>query len=144
MYKNRVENDRIFFWNSHSFILRMRKFTRKRSRKIQNIYVILNFPALDFIIHKIKEWEFQKKILSFFTLFLYISLVNDVLWGIKKGKTIVAIIIFVITYFQSTTLLFHILKTKHMCQCVTESKINPVIKNIYNLITNWMTQEICS
>ena len=37
-----------------------RKSSRKQSRKIQNIYVILNFPALDFLIHKIKELEFQK------------------------------------------------------------------------------------
>ena len=34
---------------------------------------ILNFTALNFLFHKIKEREFQKKILSFFALFLYIS-----------------------------------------------------------------------
>ena len=35
----------------------------------------LNFPifsALDFLIRKIKEWEIQKKFLSFLTLFFYI------------------------------------------------------------------------
>ena len=72
MLKNRVENDRKLFWNSRSFILRTRKISRKRSGKIQNIYVILNFPALDFLVHKIKEWEFQKNCLSFFTLLIYI------------------------------------------------------------------------
>ena len=28
--------------------------------KIQNFYVVLNVPALDFILHKIKERELQK------------------------------------------------------------------------------------
>ena len=37
-------------------------------------YVILNCLALDFLIFKIKEQEFQKKIMSFSTLFLYITM----------------------------------------------------------------------
>ena len=77
MYKNRVENVRTFFWNSHSFILPTRKSSRKQSRKIQNIYLILNFPTLNFLIRKIKEWEFQKKKLSFFTLLLYIPCIRS-------------------------------------------------------------------
>ena len=40
--------------------MQTRKFSIKRSGKIQNIKVILNFPALDFLILKIKEREFQK------------------------------------------------------------------------------------
>ena len=33
----------------------------------------MNFPALDFLIHKIKEWELKKIFLSFFILFFYIE-----------------------------------------------------------------------
>ena len=38
------------------------------------MYVVLNFPTLDFLVHKEKEREFQKKFcgMSFYTLFLYI------------------------------------------------------------------------
>ena len=35
--------------------------TMERENSKKYTYVILNFPALDFLIHKIKEWEFQKK-----------------------------------------------------------------------------------
>ena len=44
--KNRIKNDRLFFWNSCSFffILWMRKSRRKRSGEIKKISVILNFP----------------------------------------------------------------------------------------------------
>ena len=37
-------------------------------------YVILNCLALDFLIFKIKEQEFQKKILSLFILLLHIPI----------------------------------------------------------------------
>ena len=52
MYQNRVKNDRIFFE-----ILTLLQGNQE-SGKIQ---YILNFPTctLDFLIHKIKEWEFQ-------------------------------------------------------------------------------------
>ena len=55
-----VDNDRIFFEIQNLFILQTGKFSRKRSRKNQNIYVILNFPALDFLVCKIKEQELKK------------------------------------------------------------------------------------
>ena len=41
----------------------------KMERENSNMYVILNFAALDFLIHKIEECEFQKKIMSLFTNF---------------------------------------------------------------------------
>ena len=39
----------------------MRKFSIKQRGKIQNINVILKFPALDFLIRNIKKGEFSKK-----------------------------------------------------------------------------------
>ena len=72
MYKNRGKEEQNFFKNSCSFILRTRKSSRKQCWKIQNIHAILNFPALDFLICKIKEQEFLKKICRSLPLFLYI------------------------------------------------------------------------
>ena len=37
----------------------MRKFSRKL-RKFQNMFIMLNFSALNFLVQKIKEWDFQK------------------------------------------------------------------------------------
>ena len=54
IYKNRIENNRIFFLKCLLFYLQ--KFSRKHSGKTQNIFVILNFHALDFLILKIKEF----------------------------------------------------------------------------------------
>ena len=44
--------------------------------EIQNIYIILNFPTLDFLIHKIKARESQNIFCRslVFTLFLYVTL----------------------------------------------------------------------
>ena len=53
LYKIKVNNSRFFFWNSRSFILRT---TKSRARKLKiNIHIIFNFPALDFLVGKIKE-----------------------------------------------------------------------------------------
>ena len=38
-----------------------------------NIYVILNFPALDFLVRKIKEWEFQKNFCRSGTKNMYVN-----------------------------------------------------------------------
>ena len=72
--KNRVENDRKSFWNPHSFIWLTRKFSRKQSRKIQNIYqCYIEFSRSGFPrCSQHKRAGISKKILSFFTLFLYI------------------------------------------------------------------------
>ena len=77
MYKNRVKNDRIFFLKFPLFYLMNEEI---QSRKIQNSIYILNFPApfsAGFpCLQDKREWEFQKKILSFFILFLYIPCMN--------------------------------------------------------------------
>ena len=68
LYENSVENDIKIFE-----IPTTRKFSSKRVRKfkIYSRYVIINFPTIGFtlyiFIRKSKEWEFRKKILSFFT-----------------------------------------------------------------------------
>ena len=62
-----------FFWNSHYFILQMRK-SRAGKFKMTDIPFWI-FPLsfmLNFLVHKIKEQEFQKMFLLFSTLFLYI------------------------------------------------------------------------
>ena len=50
MYENRVENDRKILWNSHSFILWEGSSAENWVGKFLSmyIYVILNFPILDF------------------------------------------------------------------------------------------------
>jgi len=55
MYKNRVENDKIFVWNTVSFILQAKKYSIKWSHKIQNkiyIYIMveLKYPPSGFQI----------------------------------------------------------------------------------------------
>ena len=56
--KNRVENDRKFF----EILLSCERgnSAEKGVGKIKKIYAILNFSALDFLVRKIKEQEFQK------------------------------------------------------------------------------------
>ena len=71
MYKKRVENDIIFFWNSCSFILWMKKSSRKWSGKIQNI-CYFEFSHSGFPHSQDKRAGISKKFLSFFTLFFYI------------------------------------------------------------------------
>ena len=60
MYKHRVENDINFFEITVLLSCEQGNSAENRAGEIQNIYVILNFPALDFLIRKIKEREFQK------------------------------------------------------------------------------------
>ena len=82
MYKNRVKNNRFFFWNSHSFILRTRKSSRKQSRKIQNSICYFEFSRFGFLRLLDKRAEISKKFLSFFTLFLYISWIGYlIIWS---------------------------------------------------------------
>ena len=71
-----------FFWNSHSFFLRTRKCSRKWNRKIQNIYVILNFPPSRFPHSQDKRARISKKFLPFFTVFLYIPCILRIMWRI--------------------------------------------------------------
>ena len=72
MYKKRVENDRNFFEIPFLLpILRTRKSSGKQSGKIQNICVILNFPALNFLVRKIKEWEFQKNLCRSLPIYIH-------------------------------------------------------------------------
>ena len=72
LYKNRVENDRNCFEIPTLLSCEQENSAEKGAGKIQKIYVVLNFPALDFHIHKIKEWEFQKKFCCSLTSGLYI------------------------------------------------------------------------
>ena len=48
-----------------------KKSSRKWSGKIQNIYVILNFPALDFLVSKIKERELKKNSVVLYPIFIH-------------------------------------------------------------------------
>ena len=64
------------FWHSCSFIFRTRE-SRVGKFKFEIIYIILNFPAaLDFLVWKIKEWEFQNYFCPFLTYF-YIYILDE-------------------------------------------------------------------
>ena len=52
MYKNKVENDRNIFEIPALLSCERGNSAENGAGKIQNIYVILNFPALDFLICK--------------------------------------------------------------------------------------------
>ena len=56
----------------------MRKSRAEKSGKIQIHNIILNFPALDFLIWKIQKAGNSKFFLLFFTLFFYIPYTLDV------------------------------------------------------------------
>ena len=69
MYKNRVKKDRKIFE-----ILTLLIFPTRKSKagKFKIIFIILNFPTLDFLVRKIKEWVgISKKFLSFL-IFAYL------------------------------------------------------------------------
>ena len=56
----------------------MRKSSAEKSGKIQIHNIILNFLALDFLVHKIKEWEIQNSFchsLPYFSIYpeIYVS-----------------------------------------------------------------------
>ena len=59
-YKNRVRKTDFFFEIPSLLSWEQGNPAENRAGKIQNIYVILNFPTLDFLICKIKERELQK------------------------------------------------------------------------------------
>ena len=60
MYKNRIEDDRKIL--EITSLLSCKRGNSAESGAVKfKLYVILNFPALDFLVSKIKEWEFQKK-----------------------------------------------------------------------------------
>ena len=62
MHKNWVENDRNFFEIPSLLSCKRGNLAENEVGKFKKIYAILNFPALDFLIIKKKEHEFQKKI----------------------------------------------------------------------------------
>ena len=75
MFKNRVENDRnIFEIPAPLFCQRGNSAEYEAGKFKIYTYVLLTFSALDFLNRKIKVRKFEKKILSFFILFLYIPL----------------------------------------------------------------------
>ena len=60
----------------------MRKSRAEKSGGIQIHNIILNFPALDFLIEKIKELEIKKKFcrsLPYFSIYPDISILYDIL-----------------------------------------------------------------
>ena len=65
MFKDRVENDRKFFEMPTHLSCEQGNSSEKGAGKFK-IYVILNFPTLDFLVRKIKERE-----LKFFFVVLY-------------------------------------------------------------------------
>ena len=89
MYKNRVKIKewQIIFWNSHSFILRTRKFSRKQSRKIQNI-CCFEFSYTRFPCSLDKRAGISKFFVSFFNLYpIFIHTypgVMNLLWRYHK------------------------------------------------------------
>ena len=97
VYKNRVENNNFFFffWNSCSFILWTRKFSRKQSMQIQKIYFLfLIFPlcissfAILALVHNIKEWEFQKKFCHCLPYSYTYPSCNHLLFGKMQKKSL--------------------------------------------------------
>ena len=62
-YKKRVKNDGFFFEIPTLLSCKRGNPAENRVGKFKiYMYVILNFPALDFLVHMIKEREFKKKI----------------------------------------------------------------------------------
>ena len=73
MYENRVEKDKKIFEIPALLSCKRENSAENGVGKFKICtYVILNFHTQDFLARNMKEWEFQKNILSFFTLFLYI------------------------------------------------------------------------
>ena len=70
MYTNRVKNDRKIFEIPAFLSSERGKNPERENSKI--IYIILNFPTMDFLVRKIKEREFSKKIsVVLYPVFLY-------------------------------------------------------------------------
>ena len=76
MYKNRVENNIKKFEIPALLFWKRGNSAENREGKLKNNNVILNFPALDFHVPKIKEREFQK-IVSFSLPYLYTHPASD-------------------------------------------------------------------
>ena len=73
MYKNRVENDRNCFGIPTILSCKQGNSAENRAGKLKKyLYVRLDFPALDFLVRKIKEREFQKNsVIQLYPIFIY-------------------------------------------------------------------------
>ena len=64
----------------------MRKSRAEKIGKIQIHNIILNFPALDFLVRKIKEWEIQKDFCCFSP---YFSIYPDTNYALSGSTSFV-------------------------------------------------------
>ena len=71
MYKNRLENGRIFLWKFHSFIFQTRKITKKYILPIYLYTCYFEFSCSGFPHSQDNRAWISKNFLSFFTLFFY-------------------------------------------------------------------------
>ena len=87
MYKIRINNDRNIF--EISALLSSRPMRKSRAGKFKIIYIFLIFPlyiALDFLVRKIKEREFQILSVDLYPIFYIIPWSNlDLLSSDLKG-----------------------------------------------------------
>ena len=74
------KEQKIFFWNSCKLLSCKKK--KIWNRKIQNLYHIWSLPALDFLIHKIKEQEFQ----ILFVIFMHFTIFFDIFAHCGPGR----------------------------------------------------------
>ena len=87
MDKNRVESDRKFF-KIPALLSCERGNSAENGMGIFKIYVIFNFLALDFLVYKIKEWEFQRNFCRSLPIFYkYIPCRYIIILPLERAQT---------------------------------------------------------